>query len=135
MAKSIAMTVPLEITTSELMDIAARLVDNVYREYGNTVCDCAGLVRKELVRDVMACGAFRKEVIRQIQMNGLDAVNNPYDYFDYDSIEQLPGGRRLISCLDTMQSIIEDAECNTIDMSDVIAAQSLLQKAGYTVSR
>lgn len=133
--KQIALTVSLDVTQPVLNDIADYVVDYLYSNYGNTVCDCAGVVKKEMIADVIACEQFTAEVVKLARKYGEQFLYEPWDYMDYEFIFTLPGGRRLIQCLEEMERIVEEADRDSIDESVISKAIETLSKVGYTVSK
>lgn len=135
MSKATALTVSIELTTAELLNVADYVADFVYGEYGNTICECAGIVKRELIADIARDEVFLDKVTKLTKRYGMEFVDEPWDHLDYNFIVALPGGSRLIEHLDEMNDIIDEAERDSIDVEKVTKAVETLVMAGYTVSR
>jgi hypothetical protein len=129
------MQITIEVTQKQLLFVAECLTDDLFYEFGRTVTDCAGVDRKELHEMLTQYKPFRDMVEDAIRNDGVAALDEPYDFMDFDRIYGTKEWARLWDACEEMQAIVHDAEREDTDEADCAAAIKTLKAAGFKITK
>ena len=105
------LNVTLTVRDSDLYDIAQMCIDTLREDFGDDVVDAAGVDDQELFDAIMKDETFRTMIVDGVKEDGMDFVQNPYDYIDgYDFLETIPGLIGVVKQCREMDEIIIDAK-------------------------
>lgn len=129
------MQITIEVTPKQMMFVAECLTDDLFYEFGRTVTDCAGVDRKELHEGLTQFKPFQDMVEAAVREDGVTALDEPYDYMDFDRVQGTKEWARLWTACERMQAIVNDAEKEDEDVAACAAAMKTLKAAGFKITK
>ena len=125
------MQIQVTITVTELhLEYAAECAfDMLYDDYDRDVFEALGISRKDTIQELMTWPPLLECIKEAVQLNGMDALESPYDYLDFEIFENTKEWRQLVKDLDWMTEALEDLE----DGDECMAAIETLKRAGFKV--
>ena len=105
------LNVTLTIRESDLYDIVQMAIDDLEESFGCDVMEAAGVDEQELFDAILQDETFRTMIVDGVKEDGMDFVQNPYDYINgYDFLETIPGLIGIVKQCREMDEIIQDAK-------------------------
>lgn len=129
------MQITIEVTQKQLMFVAECLTDDLFYEFGRTVTDSAGLNRKELHEGLVTYKPFLDMVEDAIRNDGVAALDEPYDFMDFDRIYGTKEWGQVWDACERMQAIVHDAEREDTDEAACAEAMKTLKAAGFKITK
>lgn len=129
------MQITINVTQKQLLFVAECLTDDLFYEFGRTVTDCAGLDRRELHEGLVTYKPFLDMVADAVRNEGVMALEEPYDYMDFDRIYGTKEWAQVWDACERMQAIVHDAEREDHDAAACAEAIKTLKAAGFKITK
>jgi hypothetical protein len=129
------MQITIEVTPKQMMFVAECITDDLFYEFGRTVTDCAGVNRDELHEGLIEYKPFQDMVAKAVREDGVVALDEPYDFMDFDRIHGSKEWARLWKACEEMQAIVQDADRDDTDEEACKAAIKTLKSLGFKITK
>ena len=126
------MTVEITVSRSDVEYAAECITDNLFDEFDGEVFDVLGFVGKDFRQELMTFEPFLECVRNAVASGGQEALECPYDWFDYDIIYASKEWQLLYAACETTLGVLNEGY-DTDDFSDCAAAIETLKRAGFKI--
>ena len=127
------MTVNVQISPNDVKYAAECLADDLFEEFEREVFDMLGITEASLREDLLTFPAFQRMVTNGVLRHGMDALDEPYDYMDYDTVYITKEWESLYRACEQMQAIVSEIyRADSID-DDCARAVETLKRAGFKI--
>lgn len=129
------MTVEFKIDRDDVEYAVECIVDDLYDSYDTETIEALGLDYKAFKAEVKDMYEFSQMIKRGVERYGPDAINDPYDYMDFEIVTRSPEYRQLTDTLDMLGEVLNDAEKHERALKNDPCAEAIktLQAAGFKI--
>ena len=127
------LTVNVQISPNDVKYAAECLADELFENFEREVFDMLGINEASLREEMLTFPAFQRMVTNGVLQHGMDALDEPYEYMDYDTVYITKEWESLYRACDYLQSIVSEIyRADSID-DDCAKAVETLKRAGFKI--
>lgn len=104
------MTVEFKVEQSDVELAAECIVDDFYDDYNTEAIEALGLGYKAFLKEVIEMYEFSVMVRKGVEKYGPDALNDPWDYMDFETVTLSPAFKKIRDVLEMLEDVLTDAE-------------------------
>ncbi len=127
------MTVELKFERGDLEYATEVITDTLYDEFDSEVFEMLDFSGKQFRNELLEFEPFLRCVREGIEDKGYEALNDPWDYIDFDPFFSSKEYQSLFRVMEELQELIHDLNREERAPKDCADAIEVLKRAGFKI--
>lgn len=137
MSKAPFMTVEFKVDRNEVKSVADCITDRLYDSFSEDTIEALGLQYSDFINEIIDMYEFSKMIKKGVETYGPDALDDPYDFMDFEMVTRTPAFKKLIDVCEMLEAVLNDADKHTRDQQNnanaCADAIETLKRAGFKI--
>jgi hypothetical protein len=110
MSKAPFMTVELVVDRKDVNYAAECIADDIFENFNYDSIEALGLQYRDFVNEITEMYEFSVMVRKAVEKYGPDALHDPYDYMNFETVTMSPAFRKVRDVVEMLENVISEAE-------------------------